>query len=74
VLALSIRQGTQAGLKPLQPLPKSPMRRIERLLGIARSDPMNLSRPLFVYVLTGIFTPFFGLIGTVMGVPVRGVR
>jgi hypothetical protein len=39
----------------------------ERLFGIARSDPMNLSRPLFVYVLTGLFTPFFGLTGTVIG-------
>jgi len=28
---------------------------------------MNLSHPLFVHVLTGIFTPFFGLTGTVIG-------
>jgi hypothetical protein len=28
---------------------------------------MNLSRPLFVSVLTGVFTAFFGLNGTVIG-------
>jgi hypothetical protein len=28
---------------------------------------MNLSHPLFVDVLTGIYRPFFGLTGTVIG-------